>query len=345
MKGRTRVPLLVCVTALALLLGALVLAGQPAAQTAQPTPLRFTFLFAPTGSFANFIVSQDRGFFGEEGLNVSFIVPGSPADALKLVAGGEAHMGLGHSTDVILARSRGVPLVSVGTTFQFGTAGVMAPVERNVRTPKDLEGRTVGITGIPANRVMFEQFMRIHNVDPAKVRTIVVGFGALPALLEGRIEALGDAITFAEPIELNVARGKDPNDPSTYTYMAFYKYGLPRYYTFGVVTSESFLAGNPELVRRFLRGWKKGLEWSMKSPEAAVDIFLKHYPNVDRRRALGAWKSVMDIVVSDETKAHGLGWQDPAVLAKQAQFMLENKLIPAAVAVTKVFTNDYLPGK
>ena len=83
----------------------------------------------------------------------------------------------------------------------------------------------------------------------------------------------------------------------------------------------------------------------MNSPEAAVDIFLKHYPNVDRRRALGAWKSVMDIVVSDETKAHGLGWQDPAVLAKQAQFMLENKLIPAAVAVTKVFTNDYLPGK
>jgi len=92
MKGRTRVPLLVCVTALALLLGALVLAGQPAAQTAQPTPLRFTFLFAPTGSFANFIVSQDRGFFGEEGLNVSFIVPGSPADALKLVAGGEARV-------------------------------------------------------------------------------------------------------------------------------------------------------------------------------------------------------------------------------------------------------------
>lgn len=328
-------------------LGVSIFFGGPAlAQSpAQLTPLKFTFHFVPTGSFTNFVVSLDRGFFREAGLDVSFIVPGSPADAIKLVAAGEAHMGMGHSTDVILARSRGVPVVSVGTTHQFGTAGVMAPVEKNIRTPKDLEGKTVGITGIPANRVMFEQMLRRNGVDMSKVRIIVVGFGAMQALLEARIDAEGDAITFAEPIAFNLARGKDPNDRSTHTYMAFYKHGLPRYYTYGVITSESFLAKNGELVRRLLRGWKKGLEWSMENPEAAVDILLKRYPNLERRSALGAWKAVMEIAVSEETKAHGLGWQDVKVWETQAQFMFDNRLITEQVDARKAITNDYLPGR
>jgi ABC-type nitrate/sulfonate/bicarbonate transport system substrate-binding protein len=192
--------------------------GQTPAPTAKLTPLKFAYLFAPGGFFTNFAVSQDQGFFREDGLDVSLIVPGSASDAIKLVASGEVQFGLGHSTDVILARSRGVPVVSVGTTHQFGTAGVMAPVEKGIRTPKDLEGKTVGITGIPANRVMLEQMLRVHNVDATKVRIIVTGFAPMPALLEGRIDALGDAITWYEPIEYNLAKGKDPNDQSTYTY-------------------------------------------------------------------------------------------------------------------------------
>lgn len=345
MNATTRALFCVVVLGVVVSLGAPAFAQTPAAPTSQLTPLKFTFLFVPTGSFANFVASQDHGFFREEGLDVSFIVPGSPADAIKLVAAGEAHMGLGHSTDVILARSRGVPVVSVGTTHQFGTAGVMAPTEKNIRTPKDLEGKTVGITGIPANRIMFEQMLRMNGVDTAKVRVIVIGFGAIQALLEGRIDAEGDAITFSEPIAYNLAKGKDPNDRSTHTYMAFYKYGLPRYYTFGVVTSETFLAKNPDLVRRFLRGWKKGLEWSIANPEAATDIFVKRYPNVERRRGLGAWRAVTEIAVSDETRTHGLGWQDAKVWEKQAQFMFENRLITEPVDVRKAFFNDFLPGK
>ncbi len=344
MRGRIRVALFVLVGFL-VSLGPPCYAQTPAAPAGQLVPLKFSFLFAPGGFFTNFVVSQDRQFFKEEGLDVSLIVPGSAADAIKLVASGEVQLGLGHSTDVILARSRGVPVVSVGTTHQFGTAGVMAPVDKNIRTPKDLEGKALGITGIPANRVMLEQMLKIHKVDATKVRIIVTGFAPMPALLEKRIDALGDAITWYEPIEYNIAIGKDPNDGSTYTYMAFYKYGLPRYYTFGIVASESFLAKNPDVVRRFLRGWQKGLDWSMKNPEAAVDVLLKRYPELERRRSLGLWKAVVEIAASDETKAHGLGWQDPKVWATQAQFMFQNGLISAPVDVGKAFTNDYLPGK
>jgi len=348
MRGNIRTRCFVTIAVLVVSLGILDfpgLIGSAAAQAPRLDPLKFTFLFRPTGSFTSFIVSQDRGFFREQGLDVTFIVPGSPTDALKLVASGEAQMGLAHSTDTILSRSRGVPVVSVATNHQFGMAGVLAPVENNIRTPKDLEGKTVGITGIPANRVMFEEFLKIQKVDTTKVRTIVVGFGGLPALLEGRTQAMGDAITFSEPIGLNLARGKDPNNHSTYSYMAFYKYGLPRYYTFGIITSENFLASSPKLVQQFLRGWEKGLEWSLKNPEEAVDMFLKRYPSVKRPQALGAWKAILEISTSDETKAHGLGWQDIKVWEKQAQFMLEHKLIKSPVDVSKAMTNEYLTNR
>jgi len=308
-------------------------------------PVKMSFLVRPSGSAANFVASQDKGFFREEGLDVSFIVPANPAAALQLVAAGTVQFAVAHSTDVILARSRQLPIVSIGTTHQFGTAGIMAPAAKNVHTPKALEGMTVGITGIPANRVMLEYVLRVNNVDMSRVKLVPMGFTLAPALLAGRIDAIGDAITWAEPITYNLKMGKDANDASTYSFLPFYKHGAPRYYTFGVIASESYLAANADVARRFMRGWAKGIEWTRKNQTEAVDMLIKRYSAVERGPALGVWKVLEDIVVSDETKAHGTGWQDPEVWRKQAKFMLEQKLIPAAVDVSKAMTNEYLPGK
>lgn len=176
-------------------------AGPAVAQSSpQLVPIKMSFLVRPSGSAANFVVSQDAGFFRKEGLDVSFIVPANPAAALQLVAAGTVQFSIAHSTDVILARSRELPIVSLGTTHQFGEAGIMTPAAKNIRAPKALEGTTVGITGIPANRAMLEYVLRVNKVDMSKVRIVPMGFTLAPALLAGRIDAIGDAITWSEPI-------------------------------------------------------------------------------------------------------------------------------------------------
>ena len=124
--------------------------------SAKLTHVKFVYNFAPGGYDANLVAAQDQGFFRAEGLDVSFIVPATGADPAKLIASGTADIGLIHSTDVILDRARGLSLVSIGATHQFGTLEVMCPAAKNIKKLSDLYGKTYGLTGIPADRVMFE---------------------------------------------------------------------------------------------------------------------------------------------------------------------------------------------
>jgi ABC-type nitrate/sulfonate/bicarbonate transport system substrate-binding protein len=61
---------------------------------------------------AALFAARDRGFFKDEGLEVSFVSPATPADGIKLVVSGGAQVATAHSTEVIIARSRGLPAIS-----------------------------------------------------------------------------------------------------------------------------------------------------------------------------------------------------------------------------------------
>ena len=107
----------------------------------------------------------------------------------------------------------------------------------------------------------------------------------MPLLLSKRIDGLGDAITWSEPAMYNVQIQKPADDKSTYKYFAFYQNGLPRYYTLGVVASEDTVNKNPELAKRFLRAWVKGLDWATTNQKAAVDGMRRHAPEINEKEA------------------------------------------------------------
>jgi ABC-type nitrate/sulfonate/bicarbonate transport system substrate-binding protein len=186
--------------------------------------------------------------------------------------------------------------------------------------------------------------LKQKGVDVSKVNIATVGFVPIPLLLSKRIDALGDAITWSEIAAFNVAINKDPTDSSTYEYYAFYENGVPRYYTFGIVTSESKLASDPDTVRKFLAAWQKGLDYMVKNQASAADGVLNKHPEINRPEAVANLAEISRITVSPETEAHGIGWQDAAVWEAQAKFMNEQGLIKPA-DISKSMTNDYLPKK
>jgi len=309
------------------------------------THVKFALLTVPGIWDAGVFAAVNHGFFKDESLEVEFISPATPADGLKLLASGDVDFATSHSTEVIIARSKGLPVVSIATNHQFGTAGVMVPGDAGVGTLKDLEGKTVGVTGIPFNRVMLEYSLQKAGADLSKVNIVVVGFAPMPLLLSKRIDALGDAITWSEPAMYNVQINKPAEDSSTYKYFAFYENGVPRYYTLGVVASESTLKNNPELARRFLRAWTKGLDWAVNNQAAAIDGLLSLYPEINRAESVANLAEIARISQSPDTAAHGLGWQDVNLWSAQEAFMREHKLIETQVDVSKAVTNEYQPGK
>jgi len=308
------------------------------------TKVKFVFNFAPGGYDANLVAGEAQGFFKEQGLDVSFIVPATGADPAKLIANGAADIGLVHSLDVILARSKGLPLVSVGTTHQYGTLEVLCPASKNVRKLTDLYGKTYGLTGIPADRVMFEQMLKLNHVDQSKIHVIVAGFAGVPQLLAGRIDCY-EAISWYEPILYNLQLKKSPNDASTNTQLLYYKHGIPRFYTFGLTTSESFLQKHADVVRKFMTAWVKATQWSIAHPGPATADLVKAYRSLDTTSSLAIWKASAKVATSPDTKAHCLGWQSPKVFSRLEQFLRSNKLIGKPVAVNTAMTNAYLPCK
>ncbi|HZQ02626.1 MAG TPA: ABC transporter substrate-binding protein [Gaiellaceae bacterium] len=318
--------------------------GVPAAASSTPklTHVTFVYNFAPGGYDANLVAAQDHGFFKAQGLDVSFVVPATGADPAKLIASGKADIGLIHSTDVILDRDKGLPLVSLGATHQYGTLEALCPASKGVKTLRDLEGKTYGLTGIPADRVMFEQMLKLNGIPESKLKIVVAGFAGVPQLLAGRIDCY-EAISWYEPILYDLELKKSPNDTSTYTEIPYYKHKIPRFYTFGLATSQSYLSGHRDLVRHFMTAWSKATQWAIANPAAATDLLVKRYPSLDKTSSLAIWKASARVVTSPETKAHCLGWQSPSVWQAQVQFLLRNKLISKPVSVSQAMTNAFLP--
>jgi putative hydroxymethylpyrimidine transport system substrate-binding protein len=307
--------------------------------------VKMALLTVPLIWDAGVFAAVDHKFFEAEGIEVEFVSPATPADGLKLLASGGVQFATAHSTEVLNARSKGLPVVSIATNHQYGMAGIMMPTTTGVTSIKQLEGKTLGITGIPYNRTMLEYCLTSAGVDLSKVNIVIVGFAPMPLLLSKRIDGLGDAITWSEPAMFNVQLDKPADDQSTYKYFAFYQNGLPRYYTLGVVASEDTVNKNPELAKRFLRAWVKGLDWAINNQKAAIDNMRKRVPEINEKEATANYAEIARISQSPDTQAHGLGWQDPAVWAKQEEFMRDHGVISSKVDVSQAMTNGLLPPK
>ncbi len=307
--------------------------------------VKMALLTVPLIWDAGVFAAVDHKFFEAEGIEVEFVSPATPADGLKLLASGGVQFATAHSTEVLNARSKGLPVVSIATNHQYGMAGIMMPTTTGVTSLKQLEGKTLGITGIPYNRTMLEYCLTTAGVDLSKVNIVIVGFAPMPLLLSKRIDGLGDAITWSEPAMFNVQLDKPADDQSTYKYFAFYQNGLPRYYTLGVVASEDTVNRNPELAKRFLRAWVKGLDWAINNQKAAIDNMRKRVPEINEKEATANFAEIARISQSPDTQAHGLGWQDPAVWAKQEEFMRDHGVIASKVDVSQAMTNSLLPPK
>lgn len=327
----------------ALALAAVAMAGAGASHAADK--IKMALLTVPGVWDAGVFAAVDHKWFADEGLEVEFVSPATPADGLKLLASGGVQFATAHSTEVITARSKGLPVISIATNHQYGTAGIMMPASEHVTSLKQLEGKTIGVTGIPFNRKMLEYCLTKAGVDVSKIKIVVVGFAPMPLLLSKRIDGLGDAITWSEPAMYNVMSGKPADDKSTYSYFAFYQNGVPRYYTLGVVTTDDIVKNNPELARRFLRAWTKGLGWAISHQKEAIDGLRRHNPEINEKEAIANLAEIARISQSPDTAAHGLGWQDVAVWEKQEAFMRDQGLISAKVDVSKAMTDSLLPGK
>jgi NitT/TauT family transport system substrate-binding protein len=290
--------------------------------------------FYPYISHAPFLITQDKGFFKEEGLEVEMMPGQGSTVSTKLVGNKEADFGLADATTTIMARSKGMPLVSLAVMHQRTHSGVFSLKESNIRKPKDLIGKRVSSDLKSKKHNQFLAFLKKNNINPESVIIIpATGGGELEIMLIGQVDACLGIFNKVGPTLQKM--GKEYNS------ILFDDYGIHLYDTC-IITNEDIIKQKPDVARRFVRACLKGIRYTMEHPEEAVDNYIRHYPEgADKATTTLMLDGMFKVLESKATKEHGLGYQTKEGWEETQNLIFELGLIEKKLDVNEIYTNDF----
>jgi NitT/TauT family transport system substrate-binding protein/putative hydroxymethylpyrimidine transport system substrate-binding protein len=215
--------------------------------------------------------------------------PGAGPDSLKLVSSGKVDLGVLDIHDLAIAREQGVDIVAVGVLVGKPLAALIA--QPDVARPRDLAGKTVGVSGLPSDPAFLKAIVTDDGGDYAKVKQVTIGFNAVSRLLTKRVDAV-PAFWNAEGVVLK-ARGLDAKE------FRVEDYGAPPYPEVVLVTARKTLADKRETIEHALRAIKDGVAATRKDPGKAVQLIAKASESDDTKLVRAQLDAVAPLFASD----------------------------------------------
>src|SRR3954451_24277003 len=178
----------------ALLAAALLTAGAAGcggggAEPGAPDGATLVLDFTPNAVHSGIYAAREQGYYRDAGVDLTIREPGESSDAPKLLEAGRADFAILDIHDLGIARERGLDVVGVMPIVQRPLAAVIARGDGAVRRPRDLEGHTVGVTGLPSDDAVVESEVRADGGDPSAVKPVTIGFNAVSSLAAGKVDA------------------------------------------------------------------------------------------------------------------------------------------------------------
>ena len=227
--------------------------------------VRLALDFQPNAVHSGIYTALRDGADERHGVQLEVRVPSASTDSLKLLSAGRADIAVVDIHDLALARERGEDLVGVGALVQRPLAAVIA--RSGIRRPRDLEGRRVGVTGLPSDDAVLRAVVTSDGGDLSRVHRVTIGFSAVPSLVSGRVDA---ALAFwnAEGVTLR-RRGVRTRE------FRVDRYGAPPYPELVLAVTRRTLDERRGLVRDTLAALADGTEEALSNPPTAVSEVAK----------------------------------------------------------------------
>jgi NitT/TauT family transport system substrate-binding protein/putative hydroxymethylpyrimidine transport system substrate-binding protein len=252
--------------------------------------------------------------------------PGSGPDSLKLVTSGTVELGVLDIHDLAIAREAGSDLVAVGALVGSPLAALIA--QPGVARPRDLAGRTVGVSGLPSDPAFLRAIVEHDGGDYARVKQVTIGFNAVSRLLTKRVDAV-PAFWNAEGVALQ-QRGLSARE------FRVEDYGAPPYPEVVLVTARKTLAAQRARIERALDAIATGLQASRSRPDEAVTVVARAAETDDTALVRAQLDAVLPIF------ADGLRL-DRDVLEQWADFDARIGLVKERPDVSRAFAFDMRP--
>lgn len=272
--------------------------------------------------FAGFYVALEKGFYASENLRVDLLPGGNTVDIARVLAEGRADFAVISPEEIIIRRSRGIPLTAIAAIYRRSAVVYLAMPEAGITRPIDFLGKRVAAAGRQGGASEFEfqltAMMKNLGLDLSRL-TIVPYDPSYTGFYEGRVDITG-AYTTGGLIKIR-QKGHQP----VIIWPGDYRV---RFYSDTLATTDAMIADHPRRVKRFLRATLKGWRTAMGDRSATLDIVLKYALIKDRKLQAEMFDAMLPLVHTGED---GIGWMHPGAWQEMHRVLVEQGIVEKAL--------------
>jgi len=307
-----------------------------AAETAHATdPMKLTLNFLAQPAQAGFFLAKEKGYYKDAGIDLTIVEGKGSSTTAQITAAGQNDVGFINASIVISLINKGAPLKIIAAPIQgnFMSLGFLS--KENIKTPKDLIGKTIGVCPGCAQIPMVKALLAKNGISD-QVKVINVDQSAHVSMLEeGKIDAVaGDPNSIS--IEMR-HRGDKVSD------MFFQDWGIGLV-NFVLAARTDKLNANPDLYKRFVAASLKGWHDVLSHPDEAISALQHQYPEIklDRKTLLTQLNEGIAPFIC-VTDSPGVGEASPALWNTTYDVMTKYMGLKPTLKVTDIYTDAYLP--
>ena len=250
---------------------------------AQAEPLKLLLDWFVNPDHAALVVAAERGYFAEQNLQVDLIAPADPSQPPKLVAAGQGDFAVSYQPQLHLFVDKSLPLKRIGTLVATPLNSLVALESGAIAGIADLRGKKVGYSVGGFESVFLASMLASEGLSLSDVELINVNFSLSPSLYSGSVDAVIGAFRNFELNQMDI-HGR----PGRAWYPE--EHGIPVYDELILLARQD---SDAEINRALLLALQKATTWLINHPQAAWELFVQAYPELDDELNRRAWRDTL----------------------------------------------------
>jgi len=297
----------------------------------------FSLNWVPYGLHYGVYAAEAQGYYTKAGLDVDIQRGYGSGDTVKRVATGAANVGMADMASIIIGRGNGLAVKQVATVLDRSADAIFYVKGIGIEKPQDLAGKSLGAAAGETPLNLFPVFASNAKLDASAVRVVNVAPPAkFPTLVSKKVDAIVALLT--EEPAIQSAAQKAGVEIGKFVYS---DYGVD-YYSIGLIASDEMLNTKGDVVRKFADATMRGYQWAIANPEAAAEAFSKRFPESSKELTLPQWKVTMQHMLTDYSKANGLGMLDRVKMQKTLDLIKQYQQGKADIVVDDIYSSKFL---
>lgn len=303
------------------------------AQQREKVTYRHTFIL--NGTYAPQYLAIDKGYFAEQGLEAEFFEGRGSGRNVQLMGAGAETFASSDFGVVSKAVADGVPIKAIFGELQETPMGIISLAETGIKSPKDLVGKMLAAFPGSANSQIFPAVLKVNNIDIKQVKLVFADPAALHTLLmQKRVD--GILLHFHDNVPLLESRG------ANVTYLKYSEWGVNQLGN-GIVANRKTLQEKPDMVRRFIQAFARGIKYSEANPEEAIAALMKRGPRASKEVLLKTFLNAIPLGHTKYSKGKPVGWMAKEDWDNTQELMLQYGEQKKRLPVEEFYTNEFIP--